>query len=371
MKKILLVAASLVALFTSTTAQLTTPPEGGNKKAFVGERIGLTDVMIEYHRPGVKGREGKIWGQLVHTGYQDLGFGTSKAAPWRAGANENTIIHFSTDVKVEGKELPAGKYGLFIAYDPNECTVIFSKNYTSWGSYFYDDKEDVLRVKVKPQATNNSVEWLKYEFMDETNTGATVALLWEKMKIPVKIETDYVNLQLETFRRELRGERSFSPGWQSFNQAAQFCLQNNVNLEEGLKWAEQAATGQFVGEKNFVTLSTKAQLLAKLGRTAEADAAMKEALPLGTTIQIHTYARQLVQQKKSKEAFDAFKLNYDRHPNEFTTTLGMARGYSAIGDYKKAAGFAQKALPMAPDKNNKDNVERFIKLLGEGKDINM
>lgn len=370
MKRILLTAALLVQGLVVCFAQLTTPPEGGNKKALVGERVGLTDVTIEYHRPGVKGREGKIWGQLIHTGFSDLGFGTSKAAPWRAGANENTVISFSTDVKIEGKDLPAGEYGLFVAYDPQESTVIFSKNHTSWGSYFYDDKEDALRVKVKPETTNNNVEWLKYEFMDQTNTGATVALLWEKTKIPVKIETDYIKLQLEVFRKELRSEKSFNPGWQSFNQAANFCAFNNVNLEEGLRWADQAVSGQFIGEKNFMTLSTKAQLLAKLNRNAEAEAAMKEALPLGTVQQIHGYARQLLQQKKNKEAFDAFKLNYDKHPNEFTTMVGMARGYSAIGDYKKAAGFAQKALPIAPDKNNKDNVENMVKKLQEGKDIN-
>jgi hypothetical protein len=370
MKKILFFVSLTLTGLTGAFAQLTTLPDGGNKKAFVGERLGLTDVMVEYNRPGVKGRDGKIWGQLVHTGFTDQGFGTSKAAPWRAGANENTIIHFSTDVKIEGQDLPAGEYGFFIAYDPNESTVIFSKNHTSWGSFFYDDKEDALRVKVKPQLMNNEVEWLKYEFINQTNTGATLALIWEKMLIPVKIETDYINLQLASFRRELRSEKNFNPGSASFNQAANFCLVNNVNLEEGLAWSEQAINGRFIGDKNFMTLSTRAQLLNKLGKTAEADATMKEALPLGTMQQIHGYARGLVQQKKSKEAFDVFKLNYDKHPNEFTTMVGMARGYSAVGDYKKAAGYAQKALPIAPDKNNKDNLENFIKKLGEGKDIN-
>jgi hypothetical protein len=370
MKKTLLITALLLTGLTCTFAQLTTPPEGGNKKAFVGERIGLTDVMVEYNRPGVKGREGKIWGQLIHTGFTDLGFGTSEAAPWRAGANENTVVHFSTDVKVEGKDLPAGDYGFFIAYDPSECTVIFSKNHTSWGSFFYDEGEDALRVKVKPQPLDKSVEWLKYEFLDETSSGATLALEWEKLKIPIKIETDLNKLQLETFRRELRSERSFNPGWQSFAQAASYCAQNNTNLEEGLQWAEHAVSGPFIGQKNFTTLSVKAQILEKLGRSAEADATMKEALPLGTMQQIHFYARQLVQQKKNKEAFDAFKMNYDKYPNEFTTMVGMARGYSAIGDFKKATTFAQKALPKAPDKNNKDNVENFIRKLQEGKDIN-
>jgi hypothetical protein len=369
MKKMLLVCIALTGYIISYS-QLLVPPFGGNKKAMVGERIGITDVTINYDRPVVKGREGKIWGDLVHKGFKDLGFGTSKAAPWRAGANENTTIEFSTPVSIEGQALPAGKYGFFIAYDPEECTLIFSKNSSSWGSFYYDPKEDALRVKVKPQPLDKSVEWLTYGFIDETNTGATIALTWEKLKIPFKVETDYNNLQLESFRRELRSEKAFNPGWQNFNQAAQFCLQNNVNLEEGMKWADEALSSTFVGEKNFVTLSTKAGLLQKLNREAEANALMKEALPMGTVQQLHFYARQLLQQKKSKEAFDVFKINFDKNPNEFTTNVGMARGYSAVGDYKKALGFAQKALPKAPDNGNKTNVERMIKTLQEGKDIN-
>jgi len=372
MRKTILALSFVICLllFQSSYSQLTMLPDGGNKHAWVGEQVGLTDISIVYNRPGVKGREGKIWGQLVHAGFIDQGFGTSKSAPWRAGSNENTTISFSTPVKVEGKDLPAGKYGLFVAYDPNECTVIFSKNSTSWGSYFYDDKEDALRIKVKPVAADQNVEWLTYQFMNQSNTGATVALVWEKLMIPFKIETDYINLQLESIRRELRSEKNFNPGWPAFVQAAQFTLQNNVNLEEGLSWADRAINEQFVGQKNFQTLATKAQILAKLNRKSEADALMKEALPMGTMQQVHNYARQLLQQKRNQEAFDAFKLNHDKNPNVFTTNMGMVRGYSAIGNYKKALEFAQKALPQAPDKNNKDNVENMIKKLQEGKDVN-
>jgi hypothetical protein len=368
MKKLLIAYIALTGYIVSY-AQLSTAPGGGNKKAMVGERIGITDVTINYDRPAVKGREGKIWGDLVHKGFTDLGFGTSKAAPWRAGANENTTIEFTTPVSIEGQALPAGKYGFFIAYDSAESTIIFSKNASSWGSFYYDPKEDALRVKVKPQPLDKSVEWLTFAFTDETNTGATIALLWEKLKIPFKVETDYNNLQLESFRRELRSEKAFNPGWQSFNQAAQFCLVNNVNLEEGMKWADDAINLPFIGQKNFVTLSTKASFLSKLNRQAEADALMKEALPMGSVQQLHAYARLLLQQKKSKEAFEVFKLNYDKNPNEFTTQVGMARGYSALGDYKKALDFAQKARPKA-DNLNKPNVERMIKTLQEGKDIN-
>lgn len=367
--KYVLNALSLL-LCSSLTAQLTTAPDGGNRKATVSENIGITEVVIDYGRPAVKGREGKIWGQLVHTGFADLGFGTSKQAPWRAGANENTVIEFSTPVIVEGKSLPAGKYGLFIAYDPTASTLILSKNYTSWGSFFYDDKEDALRATIKPVPLDKSIEWLQFQFTDQTDSSATVTLAWEKLSFPIHISTDQVPLQLASFRRELRGEKSFQPGWQSWNQAANYCIVHHVNLEEALGWADQSISGAFIGNKNFATLSTKAQLLTLLHREAEADALMKEALPLGTPPQIHAYARQLLQQQKYKEAFEAFKLNYDKTPNTFTTNVGMMRGYSGLSNYKKAAEYAQKALPQAPDKVNKDNVERMIKLLQEGKGIN-
>jgi len=352
----------------STRAQLTTLPDGGNKMATVAERIGITDVTIHYNRPGVKGREGAVWGKLIPTGYNDLGFGTSKAAPWRAGANENTTIQFSTDVTIEGQPLPAGKYGFFVAYDPNECTLIFSRNATSWGSFFYDPKEDVLQVKVKPVPLDKSVEWLKYEFTDEKQDAATVALEWEKLSIPFRVAVDYPKTQLESFRRELRSDKGFR--YNAFMQAAQFCAQQNTDLDEGLVWADKAISEPFIGEKNFQTLTTKAQILTLMNRKDEADAIMKEALPMGKEAEVHQYARILLREKRNKEAFEAFKMNYDKHPNEFTTSVGMARGYSGMGDYKKALEYLTKAEAQAPDKANKDNIARLKPMLQEGKDIN-
>jgi tetratricopeptide (TPR) repeat protein len=369
MKNIFILGLLVIILRASVFAQLTAPPDGGNKKAMVAERIGITDVTIHYDRPAVKGREGKIWGQLVHPGFADLGFGTSKAAPWRAGANENTTIEFSTDVMIEGKPLPAGKYGFFIAYDPNECTLIFSKNNTSWGSFFYNESEDVLRVKAKAVPTEKSAEWLKYEFMNETENSATLALYWEKMMIPFKIEVDLVKLQLESFRRELRGERSFNPGWQSFQQAARYAADKNIDLEEGLKWADQAISDQFIGDVNFVTLSTKADILVKLGRNNEADSIMKKALPLGNMPQLHQYGRQLLAEKKNKEALEVFKMNNLKNPNQSMTLIGLIRGYSANADYKNALKYANQALPLTTGQT-KTMVETMIGKLKEGKDAN-
>lgn len=369
MKKIitsLFAVACIISSFAQIT--LTVPPSGGNKKAAITERIGLTDVTIHYDRPHVNGREGKIWGQLIPPGFTDPGFGSSKAAPWRAGANENTTFEFSTDVKIEGQLLPAGKYGFFVAYYPNECILIFSKNSTSWGHFYYDEKEDALRVKVKPQLLDKSVEWLKYEFMNETENAAVISLEWEKLAIPFTIETDYIKEQIASFRRELRTDRGFT--WESWDQAAQWCVQHNTNLEEALLWSDSATSTGFGGDRSFQSWSTKAQVLQKSGKSSEAAAVMQKALPFGNMNEIHQYGRQLLGLKQYKQAFDVFKMNYDKNPNQFTTLLGLTRGYSAMGDFKNALKYANMALPLAVDQQNKINVEMMIGKLKEGKDVN-
>lgn len=368
MKRFLLVAGLLSVTLLQAQRPLTTPPSGGNKKALVGERIGITDIAITYDRPGVKGREGKIWGQLIVPGYTDQAFGNTKEAPWRAGANESTTIQFSSDVKVEGQPLAAGKYGFFIAYGAEESTLIFSRDNTSWGSYYYDPKKDALRVKVKPVVTDRSVEWLKYEFTNQTDNSAIVNLQWEKMAIPFKVEVDLVQTQLESFRKELRTDMGFF--WLGWQTAAQWCVDHNTNLQEALLWADTATNPNVLGDRNFVSLSTKAQVLNKLGRGAEALTIMKEALPLGNMNQIHQYARALLAQKQNREAFEAFKINYDKYPGQFTTLMGMIRGYSAIGDYKTALSYAEKAKPLSPNATNTNNIDKMIGLLREGKDVN-
>jgi tetratricopeptide (TPR) repeat protein len=367
MKKLFALSAILFLLNT-VYAQLTVPPNGGNRKAVVGERIGITDVTIHYDRPGVKGREGKIWGQLIQVGYNDLGFGNTKKAPWRAGANENTTIEFSTDVKIEGQNLPAGKYAFFIAYDSNECTLIFSKNSNSWGSFFYNEKEDALRVKVKPVAMDKSIEWLKYEFINETDSSAAIALEWEKLMIPFKVEVDLINTQLASFRKELQTDKGFL--WETWAQAANWCLQNNTNLDQALLWSDTATSLNFGGDRSFQAWSAKAQILEKLGKTAEADSIMQKAMAYANIFELHQYGRQLIQQKKYKEALAVFKMNYDKNPNQFTTLMGLVRGYSATGDYKTALKYAQQAQPLAPEGQNKTNVATMIEKLKAGKDVN-
>jgi tetratricopeptide (TPR) repeat protein len=184
--------------------------------------------------------------------------------------------------------------------------------------------------------------------------------------IPFKVEVDYAKSQLESFRKELRSDKGFN--WEAWDQAAQWCLQHNTNLDQALLWSDTSIS--FSGRNIFLPMSDKALILDKLGRGAEAAELMKKALPFANTNEVHLYARQLLSQKKTKEAFDVFKMNYDKHPNKFTTNVGMARAYSAMGNYKKALEFAQKAQPQAPDPANKANLEKLIKTLQDGKDIN-
>lgn len=368
MKQVFTILSLLFICQLSAQRALTTPPSGGNKKAAVSERIGITDITLHYDRPHVNGREGKIWGQLVPVGFTDQGFGSSKAAPWRAGANESTTFECSTDVRINGQPLAKGKYGFFIAYGPEESTLIFSKNSTNWGSFYYDPKDDVLRVKVKPIATDKTVEWLKYEFSDEKESSATISLQWEKLAFPFTVSVDLNATQVEMFRQELRTDKGFF--WLGWQTAAQWCVDHNTNLEEALLWADTATNPNVLGDRNFTSLSTKAQVLDKLGRTTESLQIMQDAMPLGSMIQLHQYARTLLLRKLYKEALGVFQKNYEKYPDQFTTLVGLARGYSGIGDYPKALSYAEKALPLSPDPLNTKSVQNFITLLKEGKTIN-
>jgi hypothetical protein len=350
-------------------AQLTALPRGGNKRASVSEQIGITDITIKYSRPGVKKRDGHIWGELIPTGYIELGYGAKNPAPWRAGANENTTIEFSTDVKIDGHDLAAGKYGFFVAYSPENCTLIFSKNATSWGNFFYDPAEDALRVQVKPVKTDRSVEWLKYEFTDQTPGTATVALQWEKLMIPFTIAVDVIKTQIASFRKELRGGIALPGSWQAWNQAAVYCVANNTNLEEALLWADSSLSITFGGTRDFIAWQTRAAILDSLGRKSEAEAAMKSALPFMDHIQGYTYGYSLITAGRPKEAFEIFKMIYEKFPNTLFTNIGMASGYSALGDFKKALTFAQKALPQAKG-GNKIEIEKNIRDLQNGRDMN-
>jgi hypothetical protein len=353
---------------------LTLPPDGNNQRTTVIQEIGPARVTIEYSAPAVHSptgvdRRGQIWGKLVPYGMVNLGFGTAKESPWRAGANENTVFAVDHDVLVQGKPLPAGRYGLHMIPGKDEWTIIFSKNSTAWGSFFYDPSEDALRVTTKPHK-NDYREWLAYDFTVRRPTEATVELQWEELAIPWTIKVEHADdIYVAKLREELNNVPGFS--YQGFDAAAQYCVQANTHLDQALEWADAAINRLYIGQKNFDTLSTKALVLTKLGRDSEAGEVMQEALRLpGTTaLDIHQYGRQLLAAKKYDQALAVFKYNAERNGDAWPVHVGLARGYSATGDLKQALEHAQKAVGQAPSEAERQSVEGMIRTLSENKPI--
>jgi hypothetical protein len=367
---------ALAALLAANAAgqALSTPPSGDNQKSSVSQNIGVVEVKIDYsspdvHAPDGSDRRGKIWGALVPYGAPDDPFGTCTECPWRAGANQNTVFTVSHDVKVEGQPLPAGRYGLFMIPGADEWTVIFSKNSASWGSYFYDTREDALRVKVKPSAAEFN-EWLTYEFTDRRPDKATVALKWEELQVPFTISVDNAtDLHLASIRNELRNFQGFN--WQNWLSAAQYALEAK-RPNDALEFAEAAVSRQFIGTENFETLNTLATAQEAAGKSADAAATRTKAMtdPTASAADLHQYGRQLLRQGKKEEALKVFELNAKRHPNAWPVNVGLARGYSAAGRYKDALRHAKLALAQAPDDQNRTVLTEGIKKLEAGKDMN-
>lgn len=369
MKKII-VLAFLVLSFSSLFAQLDLPASGNNPRATISEEVGITSITIKYSRPDVNKREGKIWGDgnLVTYGFSTQSFITNKnTSPWRAGANENTTITFEHDVKVEGQPIKAGTYSIHIAMSADNALLIFNSQTDAWGSFYYDEKYDVLRANVKPIALDKSVEYLKYEFIEHKEKSCTIALQWEKLSIPFKVDVDVDNIVLERLRNELNSRKGFTPAL--ILTATQFCFTKNINLEEALVWSKRAIDGQG-GQKTYITLRNLATAYEKLNRIAEADSTMNEALLIATANQYTAYGRQLITQKRADKAMDVFKANLKRYGNVFGVNNGLMSGYSAKADFKNAIKFAEKALAQAPNDAAKKQIEGLIIKLKEGKDIN-
>jgi len=227
--------------------------------ATVSQVVGITKITIDYSSPGVKGRT--IWGKLVPYG-----------EVWRVGANEVTSITFSTPVKVNGNELPAGTYGIHTVPGESEWEIIFSKDTKVDDPMNYDMNKDVLRLKVKPES-NPFTERMAFTITDMTNNSANVNLIWEKLKISFPVEVNTQELVLQSARN--------STGWGTLMNAANYCLQQNINLEEGYKWI-QAST---ILEESYWNLRVLAQYLAKMGKKEDAIATLEKAIDLGSKME--------------------------------------------------------------------------------------
>jgi tetratricopeptide (TPR) repeat protein len=340
----LLVILLAVFIFPAA-AQAPMPVPQPSPRATVSQTIGITEVSVIYHRPAVKNR--KIWGNLVP--YNTV---------WRAGANENTTISFSDPVKVEGKNLPAGTYGLHMVPTEQAWTVIFSTNFSSWGSFFYKEGEDALRVTVQPQAAENQ-EQLSYTFDDVTDNSANLVLRWEKLKVPIHVEADTKELVLAKARTAyLRGMAGFT--WQGFNQAAGYCLQNNMNLNEALTWIDKSITINENGTNLFV----KAGILDKLGKSADADAVRERMKKVAVSeADFNNLGYQFLGAGKVKEAIEIFQKNVKQHPDSWNVYDSLAEAQAANGNTKLAIENYSKALSMVKDDVNKKRIAETVKKL--------
>jgi len=256
-----------VALSGSLGAQTTQPPKiefpAASPSSTVKQRVGLTDIEVNYSRPSVKGR-------LVFGGLAPYG------QVWRTGANSATKIIFNTAVKLNGTDIPAGTYELFTIPGPQEWTVIIHKNVSEWGAYSYDQKDDVVRVIAKPVALTDPVETFTIDMNDLRDDSATLNLIWEKTRVPVKIEVDVTSKLTPQIEAVMAGE---GDGKKPYAQAALYYLDHNLDLKKAAAWMDAAIAAQPDG---FYYMYHKARILAKLGDKEGAISMAKKSIEVAT-----------------------------------------------------------------------------------------
>lgn len=313
-------------------------------EASVSQKVGLTEIEIRYHRPAVNKRT--VWGDLVP--YDEV---------WRAGANENTTISFSSPVTVNGKPLAAGTYGLHMIPTKGDWTIAFSNMNVAWGSFSYDEKEDALRVTAKPQAAGFE-ERLSYRFDDPTDKSVTVAMRWEKLEVPFTVEVDTPSVVIASLRNELRGLPRF--GWQGWNGAAAYAMRNKVNLDEALTWVDRSISMQ----ENFTNLRTKAGILEAKGDAKTAAELRDKAMKIATEVEINAYGYQLLGAGKTDEAIEIFRKNVKDHPQSWNTYDSLGEAYDRKGDKKLAAENYRKAQSMTKDPDQKKRIAGILAKMG-------
>jgi tetratricopeptide (TPR) repeat protein len=346
---VLLVTGLFVGVtFVQAQSALLNLPDA-SQHARVTQRIGITDITIDYHRPLVRGR--KIFGGLQAYGQV-----------WRAGANYNTTIEFSDPVTVEGQPLSKGVYGLHLIPGETSWVVIFSKNSTSWGSFTYDKAEDALRVTVKPQAIENR-EALSYDFDDPKPNSALITMRWERVAVPFKVEVSTPELVRQSLSNQLRARAQFE--WQAWQEAADYLLNNKLGAEEAAKYADRSIEI----EDRFENEMTKAHALSALGRKEEALAAHDRAIALGSQLQVHSYGRGLQTQGRQEEALELFRSNVKKDPSSWVGHNDAARVAVGRGDFDTAVREMKLAVATAPESFKAQHVD-LVRRLENREDIN-
>lgn len=266
MRRIALAAATLLLTTLASGAAAQTLPRI-SPDAKVSQTLGLTELTVTYSRPGVKGRT--IWGGLV-----------PYDTPWRTGANNATTFETSDDIMFGGQKLAAGKYGLATIPGEDEWTVILNSESETWGNR-YDESKDVLRVKASPGGAPHR-EWLFIGFEDlrpadgsRIADAASLVIHWDNLRVAVPIEVEVNEKALANCRTAVAEAKD--DNWRTAFNAARFCYQNDVAMDEGMAWLEKSLAVQ----KNYTNLSLLAEWHMKQGRKKEAIAAAKDAIAAG------------------------------------------------------------------------------------------
>lgn len=337
-------------------AQGITTPRTPSPAATLVQTIGISTVTVNYSRPKVNNRE--VWGKLVPYGWNVQGFGLQNSAPWRAGANENTVLSLSHDAKIQGVSVPAGRYGFFLVVnEDNTGEVVLSKESRSWGSFFYDPKQDQLRAKIQLR-DNPHTELLTYDFINLTKNSGELVLNWEKKQFPVKVEFAVDDIVMANAAEELKGPIGFNQ--QGPISAANYAVTNNVNHDQALKWIEPI----IAQNRTFQTLRIKSGLLRQKGNAAEADKMMVEAMAVATEPELNVYGYQLLGQGQHDKAIEIFTTNTQRFPKSPNAWDSLGEAYATKGDKSNAIKNFKKALSLNPPDNIRLNSEKFLKDLG-------
>lgn len=352
-RALLVICALCLGLVFEAGAQQNLPNLRVSPQASVSQSVGFANVEIKYSRPGVKGRE--IWGTLVPYGLAPNNFGNGKPMPWRAGADENTTITLSHDAKINGSLLPAGTYGVHMLVHEDEWTIIFSKDHNAWGSFFYEEKNDALRIKAKPQEAAFQ-EWMEFGFDELTSSSCVAFLHWGKLKVPFEIKFDQHQIVLDTYRDLLTSAIGFNQA--AWGRAARYCLQNDINLDEAMTWIDKALSMN--NGNNFNNASVKAGLLTKAGKKKEADKLVEASMKTATENELNRYGYQLMGQEQIDEAIKIFKLNIKRHPDSWNVYDSLGEALVNKGNKKDGKKYYEKAYSMAPA-GQKARIEGILK----------
>lgn len=240
--------------------------------AVVEQRIGLTDVKVEYSRPGAKER--RIWGDLVPFG-----------KIWRAGANQATQFTISDMVVIQGEKLEPGSYALFIT--PNEeryAQVHFNRNVEAWGTGDYSEEEDVLVVKVELKRSKSMHETMLFYFDNITQGSGDLILSWAGMEIPIPIKVDYIEKSKANIQKAIQED---AENFRVYNNAASFYLDNELNPEMALEYAMQSVEL----EKKFWNLKTLSEAYAAAGDYDNAVEVAQQSLQMAEEAEYMPYIK--------------------------------------------------------------------------------